>query len=319
MSNLAPVLPAAISGSATVPIANQETTILILQDHQQQIQQHPLSPTQTHPKQQQSPIRTELQTISDHHHHRNEIISINQLNLTNQKDQSLPSLVSKLATITCTAISSQLSPTKQLAAHRLFNTTTIPVDESPTVEKPLLSDTQQTHHHLVDTLNETSSSRHSSTISHSPPLDVSQDETFTTSITTSHQPSSYDSYTTSTLCDNRNCGIKDDDDDVFTWKSPKTGTTFNIQLSTTIINDNGNELTTTTTTTADESLSQPKLFRSAVTTRTPKISELTSRSVENDDDNKCSSPAGGNLSLSLSPPVNRRREMPALRGPYVSL
>ncbi len=308
MSNLAPVLPAPISGSATAPIANQETTILILQE-----QQHPLSPTVTHQKQ-QSPIQTELQTISDHH--RNEIISINQLNLTNQKDPSLPSIVNKLATITCTAISSQLSPTKQLAAHRLFNTTTIPVDESNNVEKPLLSDTQQTHHHLVDTLIETSS-RHSSSFSHSPPLDTSQEETFTISTTSLHEHSSYDSHST-TLCDNQNVGTKDDDDDeVFTWKYQKTGTTFNTQLST-VINDNGNEITTTTKTAADESLSQPKLIKSTVS-RTPKISELTSSSLENDDDNKCSSPAGGNLSLSLSPPVNRRREMPALRGPYVSL
>lgn len=303
MSNLAPVLPA-ISGSATVPIANQETRILILPEQQQQ---HPLSPTQAHPKQ-QSPIHKE--TISDHH--RNEINSINQLNLTNQKDQSLPSLVSKLATITCTAISSQLSPTKQLAAHRLFNTTTIPVDESHDVE-PFLSDIQRTHHQLVDSLTETSS-RHSSSFSYSPPLETSQEETFTTLVTSLHQPYSYDSH--STLCDSQNNANRDDDDDVFTWKPPKIGTTIDIKLSTTI-NDNGNELTTTTTT-AEESLSQPKLIKSAVS-RTPKISELTSSSIENDEDNKCSSPAGGNLSLSLSPPVNRRRDMPALRGPYVSL
>lgn len=304
MSNLAPVLPA-ISGSATVPIANQETRILILPEQQQ----HPLSPTQAHPKQ-QSPIHKE--TISDHH--RNEIISINQLNLTNQKDQSLPSLVSKLATITCTAISSQLSPTKQLAAHRLFNTTTIPVDESHDVEKsPFLSDIQRTHHHLVDSSIETSS-RHSSSFSYSPPLEISQEETFTNLVTSLHQHSSYDSH--STLSDSQINANKDDDDDVFTWKPPKVGTTIDIKLYTTI-NDNGNELTTTTTT-AEESLSQPKLIKSAVS-RTPKISELTSSSIENDDDNKCSSPAGGNLSLSLSPPVNRRRDMPALRGPYVSL
>lgn len=302
MSNLAPVLPAPISGSATVPIANQETTILILQE-----QQHPLSPTLTHPKQ-QSPNHTELQTISDHH--RNEIISINQLNLTNQKDASLPSLVSKLATITCTAISSQLSPTTQLAAHRLFNTTTIPVDESNDDENLFPSDIQRTHNYLADSSIETSS-RHSSSFSHSPPLEISQEETFTTSVPSLHQPSSYDSY--STLCEKQNDGNKDDDDDVFTWRPPKIHTTINIQLST-LINDNGNEITTT----AEELLSQPKLIKSTVS-RTPKISELTSSSLENDDDNKCSSPAGGNLSLSLSPPVNRRRDMPALRGPYVSL
>lgn len=304
MSNLAPVLPT-ISGSATVPIANQDTRILILQEQQQQ---HPLSPTLTHPNQ-QSPIYTELQTISDHH--RNEIISINQLNLTNQKDQSLPSLVSKLATITCTAISSQLSPTKQLAAHHLFNTTTIPVDESNDVEKPFLFDVQRTHQ-LVDTLIEPSS-RHSSSFSHSPPLDILQEDTFTTSVSSLHQPSSYDSY--STLCDSQIDANKDDDDDVFTWKPQKIDTTIDIKLST-IINDNGNEIKTTTII-AEESLSQPKLIKSTVT-RTPKISELTSSSLENDDDNKCSSP-GGNLSLSLSPPANRRREMPALRGSYVSL
>lgn len=301
MSNLAPVLPAQISGSATVPIANQETTILILQE-----QQHPLSPTLTHPKQ-QSPIHTERQTISEHH--RNEIISINQLNLTNQKDP-LPSLVSKLATITCTAISSQLSPTTQLAAHRLFNTTTIPVDESNDIETPFPSDIQRTHHHLADSSIETSS-RHSSSFSHSPPLELSHEETFTSSVPSLHQPSSYDSY--STLCDNQTDGTKDDDDEVFTWKSPKIDTTINIKIST-IINDNGNE----TTATAEGLSLQPKLIKSTVS-RTPKISELTSSSVENDDDNKCSSPAGGNLSLSLSPPVNRRRDMPALRGPYVSL
>lgn len=327
MSNLAPVLPATISGSATVPIANQETTILILKDQQQQ-QQHPLSPTLTHPKQ-QSPIHiTEPQTISDLH--RNEIISINQLNLTNQKDPSLPSLVSKLATITCTAISSQLSPTKQLAAHRLFNTATIHVDESPkNAEEPVIvTDTQPDHHHHLVNSTIDASSRHSS--SHSPPLEIPQNETtFTTSIiTTLQEPSSYDSYLTKStdtaICDNRNLnfGTKDDDDDVFTWKSPKTGTTFNIQLST-LINDNGNEVTTTTTTATTTTIAeetQQKLIKSVATpTRTPKISELTSSSVENDDENKCSSPAGGNLSLSLSPPVNRRREMPALRGPYVSL
>lgn len=318
MSNLAPVLPATISGSATVPIAKQqETTILILQEQQQQ--QHPLSPTLTHQK--QSPIHTELQTISEHH--RNEIISINQLNLTNQKDPSLPSIVSKLATITCTAISSQLSPTKQLAAHHLFNTATIPVDESNNIEKCLLSDTERIHHHnLVDSSTEPSPRHSLSSITHSPPLEASQKETFTTSISPSsvqQQPFSYESYSSTLLCDSQNDAIKDDDDDVFTWKSPRTGTTFNIQLSTTI-SDNGNELTTTTTaTTADELLSQPKLIKTTSVTRTPKISELTSSSLENDDENKCSSPAGGNLSLSLSPPVNRRREMPALRGPYVSL
>lgn len=279
-----------------------------------------MSPTLTHPtkQQQQSPSHTELQTISDHQqqHQRNEIISINQLNLTNrQKDPSLPSLASKLATITCTAISSQLSPTKQLAAHRLFNTTTIPVDESnDDTEPPFLIDIQRTHHHFIDSSIETSS-RHSSTFSHSPPLDTSQEETFTTSVTSLQQRSSYDSY--STLCDNRIDANKDDDDDVFTWK-PKLDPTINTQLST-VINDNGNESTTTTTAANEPLTSRPKLSKSTTLSRTPKISELTSSSVENDDDNKCSSPAGGNLSLSLSPPVNRRRHMPALRGPYVSL
>lgn len=303
MSNLAPVLPATISGSATVPIANQETTILILQEQQQ----HQLSQTLTHPKQ-QSPIHTDLPSIPDHH--RNEIISINQLSLTNQKDPSLPSIVSKLATITCTAISSQLSPTKQLAAHRLFNTTTIPVDESNEAEKSLPSDIQGTHH-LVDSLIDTSS-KHSSSFSHSPPLELSLEEHFKTSVPSLHQPISYDSY--STLCDKQNIRNKDEDDEVFTWKSPKIDTTINIQLST-INTDNGNEITTRTTI-AEESLSQ-HLIKTTTVSRTPKISELTSSSLENDDE-KCSSP-GGNLSLSLSPPANRRREMPALRGPYVSL
>lgn len=312
------MLPATISGSATAPTAKQqETTILILQDQQQQ---HPLSPTLTHPSKQSS-IHTDLQTISDRH--RNEIISINhQLNLANQKDPSLPSIVSKLATITCTAISSQLSPTKQLAAHRLFNTTTIPVDESINIDKCLLSDTERTQQFsLVDSLFEPSPRHSLSSITHSPSLDASQENTFTTSVTPSvHQLSSYESNSSTLLCDSQNDTSKDDDDDVFTWKPLRTGTTFsNIQLSTTTISDNGNEITTTTTaTTAEELLSQPKLIKPSVT-RTPKISELTSSSLENDDDNKCSSPAGGNLSLSLSPPVNRRRDMPALRGPYVSL
>lgn len=304
MSNLAPVLPT-ISGSATVPIANQETTILILQEQQQ----HPLSPTTLALPKQQSPIHKELQTIPDHH--RNEIISINQLNLTNQKDPSLPSLVSKLATITCTAISSQLSPTKQLAAHRLFSTTTIPADELNDVEKPFQ------RNHLLDSLIE-KSSQLSSPFSPTTP-ELSNETTFTTSVTflqqqQQHQPTSYDSHFT--LCENQNDGIKDDDDDVFTWKPTKINSNIDIQLST-IINDT-NEVTNTTTISAEEPLSQPKLNKPIVS-RTPKISELTSSSLENDDENKCSSPAGGNLSLSLSPPVNRRREMPALRGPYVSL